>query len=93
MFSMISLFFHEIVLQGNKEIKMNSDKNPPVIIFRENNFVIAYCPTLELSGYGYSEKEARDSFDIVLSEFLKYSAANEAKASDVRKSGRAASEK
>lgn len=89
---MISLFY-DIVLQGNKEIKMNSDKNHPVIFFRENNLVIAYCPTLELSGYGYSEKEARDSFDIVLSEFLKYSAANDAKASDVKKSGRTASKK
>lgn len=51
---------------------MKIDLNVPVILFKENDVTIAYCPVLDLSGYGNTEKEARESFEIVLSEFLDY---------------------
>ena len=36
-----------------------------------NNWVL-YCPFLDLSGYGNTELEAKESFKIVLGEFLQY---------------------
>jgi hypothetical protein len=48
------------------------DVRLPIIIFKENDTEIAYCPALDLSGYGMDESSALDSFNISLSEFLKY---------------------
>ncbi len=31
---------------------------------------VAYSPALDLSGYGKTEEEARDSFNIVLKEYF-----------------------
>ena len=44
----------------------------PVIIFKEDKTVIAFCPLLDLSGYGQSELKAKESFQIVLEEYLRY---------------------
>ncbi len=46
--------------------------NLPMISFEEDGSQILYCPALDLSGYGKSEKEALESFQIVLGEFLLY---------------------
>jgi predicted RNase H-like HicB family nuclease len=43
-----------------------------VILFKEDDTFIAYCPSLDLCGYGYSEKEAKESFSIVIGEYFKY---------------------
>jgi len=43
-----------------------------VVLFKENDTTIAYCPALDLYGYGYTESEAKESFDIAFSEFLSY---------------------
>ena len=40
--------------------------------FKENDVTIVYSPALDLSGYGYSTEEAKNSFNIVLVEFLRY---------------------
>ena len=34
-----------------------------VYVFKEEDVYIAYCPSLDLSGYGESEMEAKKSFD------------------------------
>ncbi len=44
----------------------------PYIIFEEDGFHILYCPPLDLSGYGSTEKNARDSFKIELDEYFNY---------------------
>ncbi len=44
----------------------------PLIIFEEDNYVIVHCPALDLSGYGKSEESAKESFQIVLAEYLQY---------------------
>ena len=44
----------------------------PVLIFKEDSNTIAFCPVLDLSGYGRTEKEAKESFEIALDEFLEY---------------------
>ena len=49
-------------------IKMNI----PIIIFEEDKNQIVYCPALDISGYGSSEAEAKESFETCLSEFFSY---------------------
>jgi hypothetical protein len=46
--------------------------NLPLILFEEDGSQIAYCPALDVSGYGQSEPEALESFKISLGEFLLY---------------------
>ena len=45
----------------------------PIIKFEEDGCKIAYCPALDVSGYGKSDEEAIESFKISLNEFFKYS--------------------
>ncbi|OFX26983.1 MAG: hypothetical protein A2033_15930 [Bacteroidetes bacterium GWA2_31_9] len=43
-----------------------------LVEFKENNITIIYSPALDLSGYGNNTDEARQSFEVSLREFLKY---------------------
>lgn len=43
-----------------------------LVEFKENNITIIYSPALDLSGYGNNSDEARQSFEVALHEFLKY---------------------
>lgn len=45
----------------------------PVIIFKDGESEIVYCPALDLSGYGKNENEAKESFKVSVNEFFKYS--------------------
>jgi hypothetical protein len=51
-----------------KSIKINL----PLILFEEDGQQIAFCPALDISGYGNSEKEAIDAFSISIGEYLLY---------------------
>lgn len=53
-------------------MNQNIEVNLPIILFQENAIYIAYCPALEISGYGNSDSEAKESFETVLGEFLLY---------------------
>lgn len=44
----------------------------PIINFEENGCKVMYCPALDLSGYGMSDDEAKESFRITLEEFFRY---------------------
>ena len=59
----------------------------PLIIFSEDESWIAYCPALDLSGYGTDEDEAQDSFRTVLSEYLSYTAHKKTLAKDLQHHG------
>jgi len=49
----------------------------PVILFKDDQgYFIAHIPVLDLSGYGHSEDEAKDSLDIVLNDYLSYAIKN-----------------
>ncbi|MCQ2265722.1 MAG: hypothetical protein MJZ46_06760 [Bacteroidales bacterium] len=48
------------------------DVNVPVVQFQEDDVVIIYCPALDLSGYGATEEEAKESFKTVLLEYIRY---------------------
>lgn len=43
-----------------------------LIEFQEDDVTIIYSPALDLSGYGYSQEEAKNSFSIALHEFFRY---------------------
>lgn len=43
-----------------------------LIEFKEEDVTIIYSPALDLSGYGYSEVEAKNSFSEALHEFFRY---------------------
>lgn len=43
-----------------------------VVQFKEDNTFIVYCPALDLSGYGLSDEEAKQSFQTVLLEYIRY---------------------
>ena len=43
-----------------------------VYIFTEEEIYIAYCPALDISGYGENEQEAKQSFGEVVRQYLDY---------------------
>lgn len=58
-----------------------------VYIFREDESVIVYSPALDLCGYGYTEKEAKESFHIVVSEYLDFGISHKTLVADLRSHG------
>lgn len=46
--------------------------NVAVVLFEEDKRQIVYCPALDIFGYGLTEAEAKESFDICLEEFFDY---------------------
>jgi hypothetical protein len=54
-----------------------------LIIFSEESTCLAYCPALDLSGYGNDEEEARQSFSTTLSEYLRYTMHKKTLSSDL----------
>lgn len=59
----------------------------PLIIFKEDNTYISFCPALDLSGYGETELEANKSFEEVLSEYFRYTVHKKTLAVDLKKMG------
>ena len=55
-----------------KSNEFTIDVNVPVISFTDEKSQVFYCPALDLGGYGDNDNEARDSFQVVLEEFLTY---------------------
>lgn len=43
-----------------------------LVEFNENGVVIIYSPALDLSGYGDTEEDAKQSFEEALQEFIRY---------------------
>src|SRR5665213_1191547 len=48
----------------------------PVVLFQEEGMWYAHCAALEITGYGHTEQEARESFDVMYKEFFRF-ASNE----------------
>ena len=46
--------------------------NLPVILFQDGSCIVAYCPALNVYGYGLNEEEAKQSFETSLGEFFRY---------------------
>lgn len=61
--------------------------NVPVILFKEDNAQIMFCPALDLSGSGNTIAEAQQSFGVVLEEYLNYTTNKGTLWNDLRKLG------
>ncbi len=70
-----------------KKIKDGTDIQLPLIIFEEGGATICYCPALDLSGYGYSETEAMESYNYNLSEYFDHTIKTNTLAHDLRRLG------
>jgi hypothetical protein len=53
---------------GTKSIKVSLQ----VLCFEEDKIHYAYMPSFDLTGYGNTEDEAKQSLTVVLDEFLRY---------------------
>ena len=42
-----------------------------VMLVKEGDYIVAYCPALELSTHGENEQEAKEFFEDAVNEFLK----------------------
>jgi hypothetical protein len=59
----------------------------PFIAFQESGSLVIYCPALDLSGYGATEKEAEESFKISMDEYFKYTLNKKTLFSDLQRLG------
>lgn len=74
------------------ESRFSSDKGSytvklPVLSFKEDNANIIYCPALDLSGSGNTELQAKESFAIVVAEYLHYTTNKGTLLTDLKKLG------
>lgn len=58
-----------------------------VYVFMDGGSYIAYSPALDLSGYGESEEAAKDSFAIVMDEYIAYGISRKTLIKDLRAHG------
>ena len=68
---------------GNENIKCML----PIIIFEEDGCQIMFCPALDISGYGKTEPEAQESFNIALGEFFLYTTHKNTFTSELQRMG------
>lgn len=73
----------------NKIVKHNGSLTVTldVYVFREDDAYIAYSPAIDLSGYGETEKDTKDSFSMVLEEYIKYGLSCRTLVKDLRAHG------
>ncbi len=53
---------------GTKSIKVDLQ----VLFFEEDNIHFAYMPSFDLTGYGNTVEECKESLTVVVDEFLRY---------------------
>jgi hypothetical protein len=81
---------HKIIASvkgSNQHGKIHVHFNLDIIKFKEGENVIVYCPTMDLSGYGNTEKEAQRSFKTVLSEYFRFTLNNNTIKEDLQRIG------
>lgn len=52
--------------------KKNFELSVSIFLWEEDSVFYVYSPALDLTGYGLSKEEARESFETVLHEFIVY---------------------
>lgn len=73
---------NSIVLKNNSvDIKVG------VYLFKEDNCYIAYCPSLDLSGYDTTEEKAKDDFEYILKDWLHPQITNKTLKEDLKAHG------
>lgn len=66
---------------GNLSVKLD------VYLFMEGEIYIAYSPALDICGYGDSEEDAKNSFSIVMDEYIAYGILHKTLIKDLRAHG------
>ena len=56
----------QVVRKSVKSVEVQVD----VVLLKEGEFFVALCPSLNLSSYGHTEKEAKAAFDEALHIFI-----------------------
>ena len=59
----------------------------PVVLFQDEGMWFAHCAALEITGYGRNEQEARESFEVMLDEFFRYTTEEGTLHSELRRMG------
>lgn len=78
----------KISLKGTWESEKNKiNCKISLISFQEEGKFIVFCPAIHLSGYGNTEEEAKSSFEVVLSEYFRYTANKKTITEDIAKHG------
>lgn len=54
------------IRKSKDSIKLQLD----VLFIQEDKYIVAYCPALEISGYGKSQSEAKAAFEIEIKIFI-----------------------
>ena len=65
----------------------NIDFKLGVYIFFDEGYYIAYCPSLDLTAYGETEKNAKDDFKYQIKEYFNYTIENGTLDEELRKQG------
>lgn len=52
--------------------RQNVELNLAIFLWQEESICYVYAPALDLTGYGLTKEEARESFETVLNEFIVY---------------------
>lgn len=55
-----------IKTDGNRVVNVSVD----VQLIKQGDYIVSYCPALELSSFGISEEEAKEGFEGALNTFL-----------------------
>jgi hypothetical protein len=66
---------------------MQIDADLIVVFFHEDDIYYALAPALDLYGYGKSDQEAKDSFGVVLREYLDFGVRNQTLVKDLEEHG------
>lgn len=73
---------NSIAIHGNRiDIKVG------VFVFKEGDFYIAYCPSLDLAGYSDTKDEAKKDFEFILNDWLETQVANNTLSHDLASHG------
>lgn len=63
----------DLKISGEKHYgKSTINFDLPLFLFEEDKIWFAYLPSLDLTGYGNNEIEAKESLTVVLDEFFRY---------------------
>lgn len=68
---------------GTKQVEISL----MIFLWQEETIFYVYSPALDLTGYGLTKKEARESFETVLQEFLIYTHENKTIYTELEKLG------
>ena len=69
------------------ELAVGTEFRLSLYIFPEDSHSIAYCPALDLSGYGADEGQAREDLAMVMEEYFEYTVEKKTLHEDLKRLG------